>query len=248
MRIQTRSTITFFVLLAVLAGAVILNAFLPQGEFAAGLPASTILTWQLVLAGAGINVVVYGLLGFLGLTLWRKLGFPDIWAEQVSNRQRFLVPALLGGGLGLALIALDLLFSAFNGVGRIIHPPFPTSLVASLSAGIGEEMLFRLFFVSLWTWLVGKVILRGRGLPAVFAVVSVFSAFVHAASHLPTLMALTGASDLSGFSPWLLLEILLMNGLISLFAAFYMKKSGFFAAAGIHFWTDVVWHVLWGLV
>ncbi|NPV75201.1 MAG: CPBP family intramembrane metalloprotease [Anaerolineae bacterium] len=247
MNIKTRSTQTFFILLAILALAAALNPFLPQGELGTVAPESQIPAWQLALGSAAITTALYGLLGFLGLTLWRRLGFPEIWAENVTNRQRFFIPAIAGGALGLALIISDLIFSRFNGVGRLVHPPFPTSLVASISAGIGEEMMFRLFFVSFWTWLVGKVILRGRGLGAVYWVVSVFSAIAFAASHLPSLMMVFGVSDPSQFSPALLLEILLFNGLISIVAAYFFKKFGFLAPVGIHFWTDIVWHMLWGL-
>ena len=165
MSIKTRSTLTFFILLAILVAATALNFFLPQGEFASLLAASQTPKWQLALSGAGMTVVIYGLLGFLGLILWRNLGFPEIWAEKVTNRQRFLIPALVGGALGLVVIVGDLIFSPFNGIGRFMHPPFPTSLVATVAAAIGEEMIFRLFFISFWTWLVGKVILRGRGSP-----------------------------------------------------------------------------------
>ncbi len=154
----------------------------------------------------------------------------------------------MGLGLGIVLIISDLFFSPINGIGRLIHPPFPTSLVASFSAGVGEELLFRLFFVSLWTWLIGKVLLRGRGLNSVYWVVSVFSALAFSASHLPSLMLLMGVSDPLQFSPALLLEILLLNSLISLFGAYYFRKYGFLATVGIHFWTDIVWHMLWGLV
>jgi hypothetical protein len=140
-----------------------------------------------------------------------------------------------------------LLFSRYNGIGRLIHPPFPTSLVASVSAGIGEEMLFRLFFISFWTWLIGKLILRGRGQTIVFWVVAVLAAFAFAASHLPTLMIIAGASDPSQLPPVLLAEILLINVPIGLCAAYFFKKYGFLAPVGIHFWVDVVWHVLWGL-
>jgi hypothetical protein len=45
-----------------------------------------------------------------------------------------------------------------------------------------------------------------------------------------------------------LAEILLLNGLLSLVAAYYFRESGFLAAVGVHFWTDMVWHVLFGLV
>jgi len=224
---------------------------LPQGEIAGLMPAdqaSQIPRWQLMLGGAAITAVLYGLLGFLGLTLWRSLGFPDIWDERVTNRQRFLIPAIVGAALGVVLIISDLIFSPINGIGRLIHPPFPTSIVASISAGIGEEMLFRLFFISFWTWLVGKVILRGRRLTVVYWVVATFSALAFGAGHLPSLMIILGVSNPGQFPPVLLLEIFLLNGLISFFAAYYFKKYGFLAPVGIHFWTDIVWHMLWGLI
>jgi Type II CAAX prenyl endopeptidase Rce1-like len=251
MTTKQRSNLTFLILVAILALAAALNTFLPQGEIAGLMPAnqvSQIPRWQLMLGGAGLTAVLYGLLGFIGLTLWRKLGFPDIWDERVTNRQRFLIPAIVGAALGVGLIIGDLIFSPINGIGRLIHPPFPTSIVAATSAGIGEEMLFRLFFISFWTWLVGKVILQGRGLSIVYWVVATFSALAFGAGHLPSLMIILGVSSPGQFPPILLLEIFLLNGLISFFAAYYFKKYGFFAPVGIHFWTDIVWHMLWGLI
>jgi hypothetical protein len=247
MNIKFRSTITFLILLAILVIAAALNSVLPQGALNATATESKMPMWQLALSGAGIVLVLYGLLGFLGLTLWRKLGFPEIWDESVSNSQRFVIPAIVGVGLGIILILCDLVFSRFNGIGRLIHPPFPTSFVASVSAGIGEEMIFRLFFISFWTWLVGKVILRGRGLTLVYWIFSVLSALAFGAGHLPSLMIILNVSDPSQFSPVLLAQIFLLNGLVSIFAAYHFKKFGFLAPVGIHFWTDIVWHMLWGL-
>ena len=247
MSAKRKSNITFFILLAILTLAAGLNYFLPQGEIATQVPQSQIPKWQMALGGAGITIVLYGLLGFIGLTLWRKLGFPDIWDARVTNRQRFLMPALIGAALGVLLIIGDLIFSPYNSVGRLIHPPFPTSLVAAIAAGIGEEMMFRLFFISFWTWLVGKLILRGRGLTIVYWMFAVLSSFAFAAGHLPSFMIILGVGNPSQLSPILLLEVFLLNGLISIFAAYYFKKYGFLAPVGIHFWTDIVWHVLWGL-
>ncbi len=247
---KKRSLLTFAVLLLVYAAAAALNIFLPQGNIAGPAPASQapqIPAWQLALGSAGIVLAIYGALGYLGFFLWRNLGFPEIWERAVSNRQRFAIPALVGAGLGVVLILGDLIFSRFNGIGRLIHPPFPTSLVAAVAAGIGEEILFRLFFIALWTWLVGKLILRGRGLNVVYWVVSTFAALAFAAGHLPSLMILLEVTDPLQLSPVLLIEGLLLNGLIAILAAYYMKKFGFLAAVGIHFWADVVWHVLWGL-
>jgi hypothetical protein len=44
-----------------------------------------------------------------------------------------------------------------------------------------------------------------------------------------------------------LAEIILMNGILSIFAAYYFKKFGLFAPMGIHFWADIVWHTIWGI-
>jgi hypothetical protein len=247
MSTKTRSTLTFFVLVAILTLVAGLNLFLPQGAMGTSTPQSQIPVWQLALGSAAFTAALYGVLGFIGLTLWRKLGFPDIWDARVTNRQRFLIPALVGAALGIVIIIGDLIFSPFNGMGRFIHPPFPTSLVAAIGAGIGEEILFRLFFISFWTWLVGKVILRGRGLTIIYWVVSVVAALAFAAAHLPAFMVVLGVSALGQLSPILLLEVFLLNGLMSIFAAYYFRKYGFLAPVGIHFWADIVWHVLWGL-
>jgi hypothetical protein len=46
----------------------------------------------------------------------------------------------------------------------------------------------------------------------------------------------------------IVLELLLMNGSLSLIAAYYFRKYGLLAAIGVHFWVDIIWHVLWGVL
>ena len=67
MSTKKRSTLIFFILLAILVVVTVLNFFLPQGEVATLLSASQTPKWQMALSGAGMTVVIYGLLGFLGL-------------------------------------------------------------------------------------------------------------------------------------------------------------------------------------
>ncbi len=239
---------TLIVLIVVLALLAALNIFLPQN--AAGLtpsnmqlPASPAVT---ALAAAGMTLVIYGVLGLVGFFLWRKLGLPEIWDASVTNTQRFLIPALVGAIVGLVIILGDYVFAPINGIGRFPHPTFPTSIVAALAAGIGEETMFRLFFISFWTWLVSKIILRGRAQNVVFWVFAVVSAVIFGLGHLPSLMLLQGWTSMSQASPALMAELVLLNGIMSIAAAYYFKKFGFLAPVGIHFWADVVWHVIWG--
>ena len=251
MRMSTSTRV--FILLAILMGLLsAFNLLLPQSAAGSGLPAMDLTKLPaplpvMMLAVFAIVMVAYGGLGFLGLKLSQKLGFPNLICPDVSNRQRFGLPALVGAIVGVFLILMDLVFTNIFAVARLPHPPFPTSLVASLSAGIGEEIIFRLFFISFWTWLISYVVLRRRWLMPIYWVISTLSAVVFSASHFPALMYLQQATGVSQFSPALIVEIFLLNGLLSLVAAYFLKKSGYLAAAGVHFWADVVWHVVWGV-
>lgn len=247
---KTISNRIFVILVAIYALMAVLNFFLPQGSYNALVPAQQLPASPLViaLANAGIVLVVYGGLGLLGLFFSRKLSLPEIWDSTVSNRQRFLTPALVGLGSGVFFILMDLLFSPMNGIGRFPHPPFPTAIVASISAGIGEEIMFRLFFITFWTWLVSQVILRGRWQTPVYAVFSFLSAIAFSMAHLPAIMFLQGWTELAQVPAMLLAEILLLNGALSLLAAYFFRKYGFLAPVGIHFWNDILWHALWGII
>ncbi len=247
--IKTRSTRTFILLTVVYALLAGVSVFLQAGIAATpGTPPLPAPLPVLALANALIVLIVYGGLGLLGLFFSRKLGLPEIWEPSVTNRQRFLVPALIGVALGAVIIIGDLIFSPINGIGRFPHPGFPLSLIAAITAAIGEETLFRLFFISFWTWLVSRLILRGRWQTPIYWVVAVFAAFAFAMSHLPSVMYLQGWSSMSQVPQMLLLEIVLLNGIMGMAAAWAFKRYGFLAPVGVHFWADLVWHVIWGLL
>jgi len=164
-----------------------IGVFLPQGAL---LPSQQLPAPKPVLAlvNATMLLILYGVLGFIGLRLSQKLGFADIWDSKVSNRQRFLIPALIGMGLGVFLILADAIFSKFHVLGPFPHPPFPTSLVASATAGIGEELIFRLFFISFWVWLISYVILKKRWQNQIFWIIAILSALAFALGHIPGVM------------------------------------------------------------
>ena len=245
--ISFRIYVALILLLALLAS---LNPFLPQGSALPNmqggqLPGSK---GTIALAGAFSMLFVYGGLGYLGWRLSIRLGFADIWDRQVSNKKRFFIPAILGVGLGVCFIGIDMLVSHLHAYGSLPHPPFPTSLVASLVAGIGEEIIFRLFFISFWVWLVSHVILKKRQQNLAFWIFAVLSALAFAGAHLPSIMLLYGFSSVADIPPIMVGEIILLNSLLSLPAAWHLRQNGLLAAMGIHFWTDIVWHVLWGAV
>ena len=242
-----RSTKIYFGLVLLLAVLSAISVYLPQGDL---VPQQQLPASKPVLAVVNflIMLFIYGGLGYIGLRLARKVGFAAVWEQENFIKERLITPALIGAGNGVVFIIVDLIFSQFNSVGLLPHPPFPTSLVASATAGISEEIIFRLFFISFWVWLISHVLLKKKWQPQIFWVVAVVSGIAFAAAHLPSVMFVVGIKSINNLPLALIVELLIINGTLSLFAAHYFRKYGFLAAVGIHFWADIVWHVAWGLV
>lgn len=199
------------------------------------------------LANAGIVLVVYGLLGVIGYWFARKLDLPGIFSEDGNWRRWFFVPMLLGLVCGVGLVIGDVLFAPINNFGRFVHPNFPISIFASISAGIGEEIAFRGFVFGLWGFILNWLLKRFNGRTLALWIANVIAALAFGAGHLGTIMFLTGAPSLAALDPVLLAEVFLLNGVVGLIAGERYIKEGLVAAAGVHFWTDVVFHVIWGL-
>lgn len=248
-----RKQITVFVILLLVYA---LCAFATYAFFAdqmsamVGLPVPDMGVSNVVfgLANAGIVLVLYGILGLAGYWFARKLELPGIFSEDGNWRRWFFIPLVLGLVCGVALVAGDFLFASANGLGRFPHPAFPASILASISAGIGEEIAFRGFVFGLWGLILNWLFKRFNGRTAALWIANVIAALAFAAGHLGTVFVLTGASSVAELNPVLLAEIFLLNGLVGLVAGERYLKDGLVAASGIHFWTDIVFHVLWGLM
>lgn len=199
------------------------------------------------LVNAGIVLLGYGLFGLAGYWLARKVGLPGIYSPDGDLRRWVVIPLLVGLASGVILVLGDLLFAPINGVGRLIHPPFPLSILASISAGIGEEILFRGLVFGLWALLLTWLFRRFNRRTAVLWIANIIAALAFAAVHLGTAMVLVGAATPAELNPVLVIELFLLNGVIGLAAGERYMKDGLVAAAGVHFWANVVWHVLYGL-
>ena len=189
-------------------------------------------------------VVVYGLLGFVGLRLARTRGFEPapcltaIWTGQ-ANRwgwRRAGAAFAIGIGCGALLIA------AVTAIERLLpgtlpgtlHPPgVAASLLASVAGSFGEEILFRLFALSLLLRLlpkgrVGMIVAIGIG------------ALAFAAAHAPALVFLFGGWQEVPRMSWVWL--IALNGMLGdVFGVVYLRH-GIVCAVLAHFGTDVVWH------
>ena len=242
----------FLVLLAVNALCAFLTYtfFVDQLAATAGVPMPDMGVPDSVLglANAGIVLVLYGLFGLAGYWFARKLGLPGIFSQDGNWRRWFLIPGLAGLACGAVVVLVDVLFAPINSFGRIVHPGFPVSILGSIGAGIGEEIIFRGFVFGLWGFILNGLFKRFNGRSLALWAANIIAAFGFAGGHLGTIMALTGAASFADLNPIFLVEIFLINGLVGIVAGERYMKDGLIAASGVHFWTDIVFHVIWGLL
>jgi len=196
--------------------------------------------------GAAGALVVYGLLGWAGLAISHRLGLPGVFSRPPVTRALFTTPALLGLGVGCVIILLERLILPLHGLGPLPHPGFPLSLVASAAAAIGEEIVFRLFLVSLGILLLKKL-MPSAGCTLVTTLSVIFGALAAGASHLPSVMFIYDTVTPLQLPVSFLVFIMVLNGLVGVLGGWQFLQNGLVAAIGVHFWADLAWHVIYGL-
>jgi membrane protease YdiL (CAAX protease family) len=252
---NNRKQLTFLGSALVVYAALVFITYLatPFDQLAApGQASHTMVTamprWQLASASAAIVLVAYGLLGLAAYWFAAKLQLPGFYREGAGWQAWLMRPMLLGLAIGVLLVIGDRIFSAAGGMPGFPHPAFPLSVLASGSAGIGEEILARGFILGLWG--IGlRAVLRGeRGRTVALWAANVIAALAFGALHIPTAMILLGVASPAALPTTTLAELFALNGILGLAAGERMMRDGLVAAMGLHFWADVVWHVIWPLV
>ena len=191
--------------------------------------------------------LIYGVVcGAFGIILGQKIG---LWKDETAIQSRplmiTLIIALIGG---MGIILPDLLF--FGRYSQAILDSYaatPTAvsiLAAVIYGGIIEEVMLRLFMMSLIAFLLHKLFGKKAERPATSLLVAanVIAALLFAAGHLPT------TAILLGLSPMILFRCFLLNGSFGLLFGWLYRKYGLryamIAHAGCHVISKLIW-ILW---
>lgn len=179
-------------------------------------------------------LLVTALLGFIGVCLSERTGFPGFWDAHISIRHKVLIPLLLGIAFGAGFIVLRLLQVLPN----LDEPPFPASILYFLYGGVLSEIIFRLFPIPLLVWLVSNLLLRGKAQEPVSWIAAVLSSLLEP-------LAQVGAMMLLGI--YNTLEIAVIFVLVfstNLVLARLFRKYGFGASVVMRSVFYLVWHVI----
>jgi hypothetical protein len=224
---------------------------------------SSIPVWLLIVLDVLVDSAIIAILGALGLLMASRIGLGMPFIEGWTNKQpiwhrlpKVLAIAIIAGLVaGLVMIAVDswgfgprmqtIIESDSVTLSEGIKPPAWQGFLVSISAGITEEAMFRLFILTLIAWL-GHFISRredGRPTLAVLWIANLVAAVVFGLAHLP-------ATQTIGLpiTPFMIIRAITLNGLIGLMFGWLYWRFGLGSAMAAHFSVDVLIQVLLSLV
>lgn len=188
---------------------------------------------------AGYGIV----LGAFGIWLSRKVG---LWKDETTiTKQPLLVSLAIAVIGGLSMILPDMLF--FGQHSTVIMDSYATKptipyILASVTYGaVIEEVMLRLFAMSLIAFLLYQLFGKKQDKPTTAILVSsnVIAAILFAVGHLPATFILLGTS------PLIIVRCLLLNGGIGLLFGYLYRKYGLRYAMLAHGGCHVVSKLIW---
>ena len=193
---------------------------------------------------AALQSAGYGLLlGAIGIWLSKTVG---LWKDERRITKKPLILSMIVSIIGgLSLILPDLLF--FGRYSQVImdsyaqKPTIPYLLATVTYAAVIEEVMLRLFTMSLAALILHKLFGKGHDKPTtgVLIAANVISALLFAAGHLPATIVTIGTS------PMILLRCFLLNGGFGLLFGYLYRKYGLRYAMIAHGGCHVVSKLIW---
>lgn len=179
------------------------------------------------------SLVLTGITAWTGLRLLPRTGLRVGASPPGPGLRRGIATGL---ALGVGLLALAALLSRHLPQIALRNPAWWKGLLASASAGINEEIWFRLGVMTALVAL-GTAFL-GRAPAWLFWTASAIAALLFGAVHLPQ------AAAIASLTPAVVGFTLLGNGIAGVVFGRLYWKHGLVSAMAAHFATDIVLHVI----
>ena len=204
----------------------------------------------ILLLTAAQNLVLFSVAAFFGLLLSKRIGMGAPIVQNIldgKNQARellaLLLPSICWGALaGIVIVLLSLPFNALIPELQLLETSAPIwkAFLASFYGGIAEEILLRLFLVSLFVWITFKIKKTKDGRPTNFGIwlSIVAAAVIFGLGHLPATAQITALTGV------VVIRAIVLNGVGGIiFGRLYWKK-GLESAMIAHFTADIVLHII----
>lgn len=153
--------------------------------------------------------------------------------------KRIVYPGIIAGiSVGFILYLLEI--TVFRGFSlSALHPPFWIGLLASFYGAINEEVLLRLFLLTLVYFLFRKIFKFKLQSRATFLwIANVIVAIIFGLGHLPAALKLAEPSSFE------ICRVFLLNGIPGIVFGWLYWSRGLWAAMAAHFTADLMIHVI----
>lgn len=200
------------------------------------------------------STVIFSVAIFLGLILAKRVGFSlpvlEGWLEgrEVGSYFRSILGISIGLGVlaGVLIVILSLFFTPVTATFQSVELSIPLwkGFLASFYGAISEEILMRLFLMSLIVWIIFKIKKTDDGKPTSLGIwiAIVISAVIFGLGHLP----ITGS--ITSITPLIIGRAVLLNGVGGIVFGWLYWKKGLESAMMGHFSADIVLHVIYPFV
>ena len=199
---------------------------------------------ELLIAFSVAQITLYSVIfAGVGIILSNKIG---LWKKFAKNKKAIIGVIIISilGGLVLSIGDRYIFGSFINPVLQTYEnkPTIEYIISAFAYGGVFEEVLMRLFLMSLLSWIIGKIFYRKeKQIPTkVFIISNVITALLFAAGHIPSTIQLFGYTD-----GLILFRCFLLNGVFGLVFGWLYRKYGIqysmLAHLGVHLVSKVIW-------
>lgn len=206
------------------------------------------LTPIILLLTAAQNIILFAIAVFAGLLFSKKIGMglPILEGALEGKNQTKELKAIMLPSIGWGVLA-GVLIAALSIPFNNLIPEFKTAeistpawkaLLASFYGGIAEEVLLRLFMVSLITWITFKI-KSVDSRPTNFGIwlSIILAAVIFGLGHLPA------TSQIVPLNGIVVTRAILLNGVGGVIFGWLYWKKGLESAMIAHFSADIVLHI-----
>ncbi len=202
-------------------------------------PADILMGGITAIQSAGYGIV----LGAIGIWLGKKT---RLWKdERTITKKPLIISIVIAVISGLAMILPDMLFFGHYSEAIMdsyaVKPTIPYLLATVTYGAIIEEVMLRLFWMSLIAFVLHKLFGKKHDKPTVtiLIVANVVASILFAAGHLPA------TAQLLGLTPMIIVRCFLLNGGLGLLFGWLYRKYGLrysmIAHGGCHIVSKLIW-------
>lgn len=199
--------------------------------------------WLIFVAQFIQSLILFSLAIYFGLYFTKQIHFQLPLLESIVEKRNykkifksiFMSSVLFGIAAATTIYGVDAVFTAL-GVGVTTHQhaaPIWQTLLASFYGGITEEILLRLFLMTLFIW-IGMKLTKRKEPTALGLSISIFlAAIIFGLGHLPITASLTA------ITPLVVLRAVVLNGIGGIVFGWLFWKKGLESAMLAHFTADI---------